>query len=333
MTETARPSPPEGSLLVRFRTWLAWAIALAAVLYVAGSTWAGFDKVSAALVRYSWPTYLLVLALTLVNYGLRFWKWHYLTRRLGVRLPANESAIIFASGLAMVISPGKAGELLKPYLVRERTGIPMTRTIPALITERLTDGIAALVLAAISVSTYAGEHAAWVYGTIGVVAVGLGILSHGPTSLAILHLLRRLPGLSRLGARLEELYEAMRVCVAPGPLLLTLGASMVAWGAECVGYKVVFAGFGHDASLDLSTFLYAFATAAGGLMPGGLGVADSILVGLPPRFVPGLDEGTAVASALLIRVATLWFGVLIGAVALVLATRLLDHPLDAPPKI
>ncbi len=328
---TAPPGPVEGSLIRRFRRWLAWAIALAAVLYVAVSVWAGFDTVGAALRHYSWPSYLIVLALTLVNYGLRFWKWHYLTRRLGVRLPPNESAIIFASGLAMVISPGKAGELLKPYLVRERTGIPMTRTIPALITERLTDGIAALILAAISVSTYAGEHAMWVYGTIVVIALGLGVLAHGATSLAILRLLRRLPGLGKLGARLEEMYGAMRLCLAPVPLLFTLTASMVAWGAECVGYKVVFAGFGFDASLDLSTFLYAFATAAGGLMPGGLGVADSILVGLPPQFVPGLDVGTAVASALLIRVATLWFGVLIGAVALVFATRLLDHPIDAPP--
>jgi hypothetical protein len=42
----------------------------------------------------------------------------------------------------MVLSPGKVGELLKPYLLSERTGVPMTQTIPALVTERLTDGIA-----------------------------------------------------------------------------------------------------------------------------------------------------------------------------------------------
>ncbi len=330
---TATPAASEASLIVRFRSWVAWAIAIAAVLYVAGSVWAGFDKVGAALRHYAWPSYAIVLALTLVNYGLRFWKWHYLTHRLGVRLPLNESAIVFASGLAMVISPGKAGELLKPYLVRERTGVPMTRTIPALITERLTDGIAALILAAISVSTYAGEHASWVYGTIGFIAVGLAILAHGGASLAILHLLQRLPGVGRFATRLEEMYGAMRLCLAPGPLFLTLGASIVAWGAECVGYKIVFAGFGFDASLDLSTFLYAFATAAGGLMPGGIGVADSILVGLPPQFVPGLDVGTAVASALLIRVATLWFGVLIGAVALVYAAKLLDRPIGSPPVV
>jgi hypothetical protein len=303
------------------------------VIVVAGAVWAGVDEFGAALARFWGPTYVLVLLLTLVNYGLRFWKWRYLTGRLGVKLPLREDAVIFASGLAMVLSPGKAGELLKPYLVRERTGVPMARTIPALITERLTDGIAALMLAAISVSTYAGEHAGWVYGTIGGIAVGIGILSYGPASLATLHLLRRLPGLGRIGAKLEEMYVAMRICVAPVPLVLTLLASMVAWGAECVGYKLVFAGFGHDASLDLSTFLYAFATAAGGLMPGGLGVADAILVGLPVRFIPGLDEGTSLASALLIRVATLWFGVLIGAGALVMASRLLDHPLEAPPKL
>jgi len=306
-------------------------VALAALLYVGGVVWAGLDEFGSALQRYAWPTYLVVLALTLVNYGLRFWKWHYLLGRLGVRVPLVENLIIFASGLAMVLSPAKAGELLKPYLVRERTGVPMLRTIPALITERLTDGIAALVLAAISVSTYAGEHAGWVYGTIGGIAVGLAVLANARVSHVILSVIQRLPGLGRLGTKLTEMYDSMRTCVAPVPLFLTIAASIVAWGAECVGYKVVFAGFGHDASLDLSTFLYAFATAAGGLMPGGLGIADGILATLPTRFIPGVDAGVALASAMLIRVATLWFGVVLGAIALLFTPRLLDaaRP-DAP---
>jgi uncharacterized protein (TIRG00374 family) len=305
-------------LVARFRRWLAWGIAVAALLYVAFSVWVGIDSVRDALVRFSWLYYVPAIVLTLLNYALRFWKWHYLIRRLDVQIPAKDNAVIFGSGLAMVLSPGKVGELLKPYLLKERTGVAMTQTIPALVTERLTDGIAVLVLAAISVSTYAGDKAQYVFVPIALTGAGLAVLSSESLSYGILRPMTRLPGvLGKVGHTLNGMYAAMRVCVAPVPLILTVLVSIVAWGGECIGYWLVLKGFGATPTLGVSTFLYAFATVTGGASPGGLGVADGVLVELPKTLVAGLDPGSALASALLIRLATLWLGVVIGAVALV----------------
>jgi len=74
--------------------------------------------------------------LTLVNYGLRFFKWHYLLGRINVHVPVRTNVWVFTSGLAMVISPAKAGELVKPYLIRVLENVPMTKTVPVLISER-----------------------------------------------------------------------------------------------------------------------------------------------------------------------------------------------------
>lgn len=325
-------------LVVRFRRWVVVAIAVGALLFVVGSVWAGVDQVSAALATFHWPWMVPVLALTLVNYGLRFFKWHYLLGRLGVAMPLVENLWNFAAGLAMVISPGKAGELLKPYVVRARTGAPMARTIPALVAERLTDGIAMLILAGLSVTTYAGDKVHYLTIPAGLVVAGLAVLSSARLSTAILHLMGRVPLVGRVAHKLEEMYLAMRTCLAPLPFLLTVAASIVAWGAECVGYWMVFRGLGVAASLDVSVFLYAFATVAGGAMPGGLGVAEGALAGGAVALIPGLDQGASVAAALLIRVATLWFGVLLGAAALFRVSSLLggqldlDQPADAPAE-
>lgn len=315
-------------LVIRFRRWVVVAIAFGALLFLAGSVWAGIDTVGAALATFHWPWMVPVLLLTLVNYGLRFFKWHYLLGRLGVKMPLVENLWNFVAGLAMVISPGKAGELLKPYVVRARTGAPMARTVPALVAERLTDGIAMLILAGLSVSTYAGDKVHYLTIPAGLVVAGLAVLSSARLSTAILHLLGRLPLLGRVAHKLEEMYLAMRTCLAPLPFLLTVVASIVAWGAECVGYWMVFRGLGVDASLDVSVFLYAFATVAGGAMPGGLGVAEGALAGGAIALIPGLEQGVSVAAALLIRVATLWFGVLLGAVALFRVSSLLGGQLD-----
>ncbi len=315
-TEPPSEPPSAGDLIARFRRWLVWGVAGAALMYVGYSAYVGIDTVEDALRRFSWVYYVPAVLLTLLNYALRYWKWHYLMGRLGVRLGWAEDATIFGSGLAMVLSPLKVGELLKPWLVRERTGTPILDTVPALVTERLTDGIAILVLAAISVSTYAGDQANLVFVPIGLTVAGLVVLANERVSLAILSAMARVPGVKPIAVRLTMMYRAMRICVAPMSLAILVAVSIVAWGGECVGYWLVLKGFGAQPTLELSTFLYAFATASGGASPGGLGVADGMLVELPRRLVPGLDPGSALASALLIRLATLWLGVVIGAFSL-----------------
>ncbi len=311
--ETAEP---QDNLLLRFRKWVVWAIVVGVLLYVGGSVWAGVDEVGEQLAAFAWPLYVPVLLLTLVNYGLRFVKWHYLLRVLRVDIHWRPNLTIFVAGLSMVISPGKVGELLKPYLVSKRTRVPMATTLPAVIAKRLTDGIAMVILAAISIGAYAADQA-WILWTLaGSVAVGLAILAHEGLSLAILGVLAKLPLIGRVGHKLEELYRAMRACLSPVPFVATTLLSVVAWGAECWGYLLCFQGLGElAATLDACTFLYAFATVAGGAMPGGLGVADGALVG-GATAIMGVGESVAVAAALLVRVATLWFGVLLGALAL-----------------
>ncbi len=327
-----------GNLVHRFRRWVIGAIALGALLYLAGSVWAGLARVQDALATFRWSLAVPVLALTLVNYGLRFVKWHYLLRRLGVPMPLRDDAWNFASGLAMVISPGKAGELLKPWVVRERTGTPMARTVPALFAERLTDGIAMLLLAGLGVTTFAADKVHYLTIPGALVALGLAVLSSKRLSLFALDLVGRLPGLRRVAHKFEELLESARTCLAPAPLALTLALSLVAWGAECLGFLLVLRGLDVPATLEVAVFIYAFATVAGGAMPGGLGVADGALAGGAVALIAGITEGQAVAAALLVRVATLWFGVGLGALALFRVSSMVggidldESPASAQPQ-
>lgn len=318
-------NPPDRSLLLRFRRWLAWGVGLAALFYVGFSAWIGLGKVADSLAHFMWGLYLPALVLTLLNYALRFWKWHYLLQRLGIRIPVRENVLIFCSGLAMAISPGKAGEILKPYLVKVRTGVPMATTIPAMVTERLTDGIALLCLAALGVGTYMADRAIYLIVPMVLIIAGILVLSHVPLSLWVIRTMSRLPGVSKISAKLEELYVAMRTCVAPVPLALTIGASILAWWGECLGYKLIFSGFQLDVPIAQATFMYAFATVAGGASPGGLGVADGALKEMAEALVHGITDAQALAAAMLIRLATLWMGELIGALALFRVGEMLEE--------
>ncbi|HWV37740.1 MAG TPA: hypothetical protein VN033_04600, partial [Vulgatibacter sp.] len=67
--------------------------------------------------------------------------------------------------------------------------------------------------------------------------------------------------------------------------------------------------------------------------PGGLGVADLAMQEGAAHLIPGITQAQAMGSALLCRIATLWLGVGIGAVALLRqGARLESAPVDASAK-
>ena len=310
----AEPAAPMS--LDRARRWVAVSLALGLLLYVGYAVVRGLNETATELARFDWLLYVGVLGLTLLNYGLRYVKWHFLLGRVGVQIAHRDNLRIFTAGLAMVISPAKAGELLKPWLVREATGTPMVRTIPALVTERVTDGIAVVVLAAVGVSTFYAEGTRIIGLTLTVIAAGFAVIAVESLSVGIIRGIGRIGPLHGISDRLEEMYRALRSCVSPGALAFTTVLSLAAWWAECVGFWLVFKGLGFDAPLDAATFIYAFGTVFGAPSPGGMGMADGAIAEISLQLLHGLTGGQAVAATLLIRVATLWFGVLLGAGAL-----------------
>ena len=86
------------------------------------------------------------LGLASANYLLRFLRWTLYLRVLQIAAPARVSALVFLSGLAMSITPGKAGELVKCHLLNSRTGAPVGRSAPVVVMERLTDVISVIIL-------------------------------------------------------------------------------------------------------------------------------------------------------------------------------------------
>jgi len=96
--------------------------------------------------------------------------------------------------------------------------------------------------------------------------------------------------------------------------------SVLSWGFECLAFCLVLIGLGVEGSLLLvlqSTFIFAATTLFGlvSFLPGGLGVSEVSSVGLLVTLV-AMSAAAATTVTLLIRFCTLWFGVLLGMIAL-----------------
>jgi glycosyltransferase 2 family protein len=281
------------------------------------------DALSRAMRDFNWWLIPGVLMLTLLNYVLRFVKWQYFLRVVGVsNLSRRDSALIFVAAFTMVMTPGKVGEFLKSYLVRIRSGASMTRTAPIIFAERFSDGFAMLILAGAGLTVFRYGWQVLIAGA----ALSVAALIVIQRDRWMLSLLRNI-GNTRLGRgraeSLETLYSSTRILLRPRPFGVAISLGVVSWFGECLALYLILVGLGVDGSWNLllaATFVFAAATWIGGasMLPGGLGAAEASVAGLLLLTVddPLMTTSLAAAATLLIRFATLWFGVLIGVVAL-----------------
>jgi uncharacterized protein (TIRG00374 family) len=284
------------------------------------------SKVLNSLHIFDWRLVPLILSLSLCNYLLRFAKWHFYLGSVGAGpISKATSFVIFFAGLAMAITPGKVGELLKPYLVRRVNGTPLATTTPVIVAERITDGIAILVLAAIGLLQIR-------YGWVLLVALAfafvafVAIIQRRTLVEAILHRFERIKLVGRRMEAIERLYESTWRMFRPRPLALATLISVVSWAGECLAFFLVMLGLGFPASWHLlfaAASALALATMIGALslLPGGLGAAELSATGLLVLFVGSsqIDHETAATATLLVRFATFWFGIALGLIALILS--------------
>lgn len=307
-------------------------VAAGVAVYVGFSIWADARQVGTALGSFQWTAAVWALALAAANYLVRFVRWQYYLKVLRVAVPAGESFLIFLGGFALTVTPGKLGEAVKAFLLRESRGVPAARTAPIVVAERFTDLVGLLLLAAVGAFTFDVDRRFLVAATV-LIAFGLVVVSVPPLARALLALVGRLPGVGRFSHKLDEFYGSTAALLRPAPLGLAVVLSVVSWYFECLAFWVVVRGFdgavlGHAAA----TFIYAAMTIAGALsfLPGGLGVTEAGMLALLGELGSGIGRGTAAAATFVTRLCTLWFAVVVGLGALVLFARKTRVAIELP---
>jgi uncharacterized protein (TIRG00374 family) len=273
------------------------------------------------LGAFRWAWLPLILGLTALNYLLRWLKWEYYLRRLGLGHGVGrlDSGLIFTAGLVMSVTPGKLGEVFKSVLLKRVNGAAVSRSAPVVLAERLTDGLAMLLLMAAGLMLYPPARFAFVVLVVAACG-GILVLQHRRFALGLIDGTARLPFGSKIAPRLHTMYASTQQLLEWRVLLVATLISVVSWGFECLAFYFVLVGVGAPATpllLLQATFIFAASTLFGlvSFLPGGLGVSEASSLGLLVAIV-GLAASTATTATIIIRFCTLWFGVLLGVIAL-----------------
>lgn len=313
-----------------------------------------------AETRRARPLLLLgALIVTGATYVLRSLRWQYLLAPLGHTRFATAFRTTVIGFAATFLLPARAGEVIRPYLLARREGLPATAAFATIILERLLDLVTVLGLFAVFVltldpATVSAEpaHLARVkFGGLIAAAAGASALvvafvaaGHperlGRWALRVEHVLP--DKLARAVAKFVESFtQGLAVMRQPRRLLVSLALSIPLWASIAAGIWLTSLAF-HITFPYVGSFLVTTVLVVGVAMPtpgavGGFHAAYQIAV----QSFFGAPDDRAIGAAIVLHgisfVPVTLLGVyfmardgltLSGAKALASADR--DGPLPAP---
>jgi uncharacterized protein (TIRG00374 family) len=277
-------------------------------------------KMSLAPLWHSWDAVGIAMMLTMSNYALRAVRWRWYLRRLGHALTLNFSTLTYIAGFAFTLFPGKFGELVRARYYMDM-GIPLRDVAAAFCVERLIDLLALLVLAALIVSAFPHyDGVIWTAGGVSIACLALLVLLPWDTIARSLASSPRIPrALARVSAGAVNALAGARILLRPRTVFIGFLVALAAWGLEGLGLRVLVSIFTPprvDTSLAIGIYGVAVLVGTLSFLPGGLGSTEAVMTALLAA------RGYSVAAALLVtlacRLVTLWFGVCLGWIAVVI---------------
>lgn len=268
----------------------------------------------------------------------RFIEWQYYLGVIGARdkISLLDSLIIFTAGFTMVVSPGKAAEVLKAVFLKAKTGVPIARSAPVVIAERVVDGLAVIVIMLITLLVAGdqlglGEYDAVsrtiIFSSAALLAFGLIVVQIQPLAYLTLNMVARVPLVNKLHTPLVEFYESSREIFKLRHVIPMTFIGVFIYGWSALGFFIVLMGFGLPPTAGLFiqvAFIVGVSSAVGALsfVPNGAGVTEisntgMLLAVIAPTYAI-ITPPVAAAAALIQSFFHKWFRVLIGLLVIVI---------------
>jgi glycosyltransferase 2 family protein len=244
-----------------------------------------------------WAMLVGAVAIYAVATLARGWRWHVILRLDGIAHKRRDAVGLVCVGyMGNTVLPARGGEVLRTFLLSQRTGARKRFVLGSIVAERLLDAVVLVGLfAALTFAGVAGAPTGRLPALLAVLA-----LIGGAVGLWLYLRARRAGRLEAFAARIRPLVRASRPLLGLTGALLAL-LTVGVWLLEAVIFVLVGQSLGIELSLMEGLFLDVLASffALVPAAPGYVGTFDAAVVfGLKALGVVG---GTALAFALLVR--------------------------------
>lgn len=250
-----------------------------------------------------------LIFLTFSSWIFRYLRWSYLLSEKDYKVHSVRGFLIYLSGFAYTVTPGKLGELIRAkYLENPRC---KDTVISAFFYERAFDLLIILLLSFLTfnISEYVFVPAIFVL-VIFILLFAIGLSS------SLVKKLSHYKKIELMSHRLKNVYSDIRHWLSFSIILRSFVFGFFAW----ILMGVVFLTITKALEVDLSTldalgiYPLSMLIGAASMIPGGVGTTEAAIVTI--LTIKDVSLNTALTIAISARIATLWLAVIIGYISL-----------------
>lgn len=286
---------------------------VAAVIYIAFILFSDWQTLIKSFEKIKPEFLVLLVVVEFAVLVLRTMRNRIFLKSLDIHISYRRNILIYFAGLAMTITPGNAGEMVRAQFLKREVGKPIASTIPIYFGERLNDLIVVTIITSIFlvfVDFAAGKIVMMV--SVGIIVVLFALLK----SVRLFKFFRKKTGsikfLQKFSDGFDQIHDSLQNILGKNIIKKTLPASVPIWMMHGFTAYVALLAFGVDIGFMETYVIYLSSLIIGVLsfIPAGIGVTETSLVGLFGAH--GVNFSLAVAITLILRFMTIWFAAIVG---------------------
>ena len=237
-----------------------------------------------------------------------------LLNQLGIRLSITENFSLFLSGLALILSPGGSGQIIKSYFLKEKHDLSISRTIPVIFFERYYDLIAVTVLILISILIVFSIESVLI-SSIAIVLIFVLSIAFRKRNIfdKLLSLQKKIKLMKKFEIDEDEFYSSTKLLSKSSSILKMSALTILITFWDGIAIYMGFLAFGIDIGyFEVIQFYYtSIMLGVLSFIPGGIGIVEGGFTLLSSRY---LEISLGVSIIIFIRLTNIWFVTFLGIV-------------------
>jgi glycosyltransferase 2 family protein len=308
-------------LIRRLRLFVVIGLCVSFVVFLLVAVFGGFSNVLDTIAHANLLYYFLAFASVFSGYVVRYGKWDYYMKMLKLKVHQTKSFLVYLSAYSMDITPGRVGRIVAAYTLKKITRIKFMSIVPIVTMDLFTDFFGFAILALVA-AIYIGKYLIYIV-IFDLVLVIPFVLIINPWIFNFIKTRKRKGFfLRKLEEHGKHYYMSQNKLNKPsiylGSLIFTVPADIL----NSLGLYFALLAVNVKPHAIISLFIFSTSQIFGMVssLPGSIGVADATLVALLKTML-GLSPALSSAVTIMTRIATLWFGVILGIIVLFYTTR------------
>jgi len=261
---------------------------------------------------------LLSILLSTIGFTIRSLRWHLMLRKLEFNIPIKNSMLIYFSGYAYFLTPGRIGEIIRSQFLKDQYQIPFNKSAATVFVERVYDVLGIITI--ISLTSIA-SYPLVIYVAISTIIIIYFLIFQRTILLKILFAIKNIKFLHRLTEFFQESFDVVTHLLKPKTTIIGTVLTIISWILESTAMYVIFYSFNLEIGIVDTIFIYVLSTLIGSstLIPGGIGPTDGSIIGL--LLIRNMDYNEILVPVLIARFLLVWYALGLGLIANILRKK------------